>query len=294
MRTKSHADMTSSNNDINPAYFRDQITRLHAEAASIASPKKYEAWIDGPLKGLLKQTGSLSILCRRHSGGISVMHSYATGVGDIARAIACGPFSSLNCPYAEKWLDCREVLCMGRPFPNALSHEQWILELSASSALPGFMSGSIDNPSKSCFFFYVFGVPAPATVDLRQFKELFRCTTDAAHSAFLEAEKGRQELQSNSLDIPNKFMAEINSVLVLSQAERDIANLVCQGLSTKEIARALNKSPNTVSQQLHSVFKRNKIRTRTELAVRCSVTTLGSGSTLRPQTSRIRILADAQ
>lgn len=55
-----------------------------------------------------------------------------------------------------------------------------------------------------------------------------------------------------------------------TQREVDILKLLAQGLSNKEIARALGSSPNTVRNQIHSVFRKAGVANRTELAVRAA------------------------
>jgi DNA-binding CsgD family transcriptional regulator len=54
----------------------------------------------------------------------------------------------------------------------------------------------------------------------------------------------------------------------LSQSERQIAELVAQGLSNKEVAAALSLSPKTVEWNLSKVYAKLGVRSRTELAGR--------------------------
>ncbi|MDA9505184.1 response regulator [Bradyrhizobium sp. CCBAU 11386] len=52
----------------------------------------------------------------------------------------------------------------------------------------------------------------------------------------------------------------------LTHRERQIARLVSEGMSNKEIARQLNVSPGTVSVHLHNIFQKLEITNRTVLA----------------------------
>lgn len=58
--------------------------------------------------------------------------------------------------------------------------------------------------------------------------------------------------------------------LVLTPAERAIANLLVQGWTNKEIARQLGKSDETIKCQLRALMRRASARNRTELAHRVS------------------------
>jgi DNA-binding CsgD family transcriptional regulator len=54
----------------------------------------------------------------------------------------------------------------------------------------------------------------------------------------------------------------------LSETERQIADLVAQGRSNKEVAAALSLSPKTVEWNLSKVYAKLGVRSRTELARR--------------------------
>jgi DNA-binding NarL/FixJ family response regulator len=51
----------------------------------------------------------------------------------------------------------------------------------------------------------------------------------------------------------------------LTERERQIMRLVCEGHSNKEVARKLSVSEGTVKVHLHHVFEKLAIRNRTEL-----------------------------
>lgn len=53
----------------------------------------------------------------------------------------------------------------------------------------------------------------------------------------------------------------------LTQREQQVAALVCIGLSNKLVARKLNVSEGTIKLHLHSVFRKLRVRGRTELAI---------------------------
>lgn len=54
--------------------------------------------------------------------------------------------------------------------------------------------------------------------------------------------------------------------------EVQILKLVASGISNKQIARALGSSPNTVRNQMHTLFRKTKVENRTALAMRVAAT----------------------
>lgn len=71
---------------------------------------------------------------------------------------------------------------------------------------------------------------------------------------------------------------ELASVIVraygLSSRERQVAELVLRGLPTKQVARALELSPHTVTDYLRTLFDKVGVRSRRELAARLLVITI--------------------
>jgi two-component system nitrate/nitrite response regulator NarL len=58
--------------------------------------------------------------------------------------------------------------------------------------------------------------------------------------------------------------------MTLTSRELEVAVLVAEGLSNKEIARRLGTGEDTVKIQLHSIYSKLAIKNRTVLAVRFS------------------------
>ena len=61
--------------------------------------------------------------------------------------------------------------------------------------------------------------------------------------------------------------AQLAALTRLSPRERELAQMVCEGKSNREIADALGRQLNTVKSELHSVFKKLVIPSRTRLMV---------------------------
>jgi DNA-binding NarL/FixJ family response regulator len=61
--------------------------------------------------------------------------------------------------------------------------------------------------------------------------------------------------------------ALVDPVISLSPREREVYDLLCEGLSNAEIGRQLFITPGTVKVHVHHVFDKLGIRSRTALAL---------------------------
>jgi DNA-binding CsgD family transcriptional regulator len=81
---------------------------------------------------------------------------------------------------------------------------------------------------------------------------------------FLVRRAGDEELLGTLGVAPNSL---VDPAVSLSAREREVYDLVCEGLSNREIARRLFISPATVKVHVHHVFDKVGIRSRTALAL---------------------------
>jgi DNA-binding NarL/FixJ family response regulator len=89
---------------------------------------------------------------------------------------------------------------------------------------------------------------------------LIRCSRTAINGI-----KAPSELINGRRHSPNG-RAE-NPCHALTERERQIIRLVCEGLSNKEIGRKCNLSDGTVKVHLHNIYEKLAIHNRTALAV---------------------------
>jgi DNA-binding NarL/FixJ family response regulator len=57
----------------------------------------------------------------------------------------------------------------------------------------------------------------------------------------------------------------------LTARERQVLELICEGLSNKEIAQVCSISEATVKNHVHHLLEKQKLRTRTQLAARANL-----------------------
>jgi RNA polymerase sigma factor (sigma-70 family) len=104
----------------------------------------------------------------------------------------------------------------------------------------------------------------------------------------------RKQSQDHSPNGKKVDGAKIENMLgMLTHRERQIARLVCDGLSNKEIARQLNVSRGTVKVHLHNIFQKLEISNRTVLATIASLQRSAGFGTLALAVA-FAILSDAK
>jgi DNA-binding NarL/FixJ family response regulator len=73
-------------------------------------------------------------------------------------------------------------------------------------------------------------------------------------------------------DASQKGLLNIADVKMTTR-EREIVDLIADGLSNKEIARKLSIATDTVKSHVHNILEKLSLRSRTEVAVRARVRT---------------------
>jgi len=87
----------------------------------------------------------------------------------------------------------------------------------------------------------------------------------ARDAAWAVVKKGQDEGLARILGVPLPHRNDPRALL--SAREREIYDLVCQGLPTRQIAKMLFISPATVKVHVHNIFDKTGIRSRTALAL---------------------------
>jgi two-component system nitrate/nitrite response regulator NarL len=90
------------------------------------------------------------------------------------------------------------------------------------------------------------------------FKE---CVSRRCHFANSKAVCSRNNQKAHMAE------SDVNNVTRLTDREREVAALVCNGLPSKTVAQKLNVSEGTVKTHLHHIFQKLGVRGRSELPV---------------------------
>jgi DNA-binding NarL/FixJ family response regulator len=67
---------------------------------------------------------------------------------------------------------------------------------------------------------------------------------------------------------PHTISDNVKQLTTLTERQRQVAALTCQGLSNKRIAKQLGLVEGTVKLHLNAVFQKLDVRSRTQLIVR--------------------------
>ena len=67
---------------------------------------------------------------------------------------------------------------------------------------------------------------------------------------------------------PNIMSDNAKQLTALTERQREVATLICQGLSNKQIAKELGVTEGTVKIHLHLIYKRLDVRSRADLLIR--------------------------
>jgi len=67
---------------------------------------------------------------------------------------------------------------------------------------------------------------------------------------------------------PNIISDNVTALTVLTERQRQVAALACQGFSNKKIAEELGLAEGTVKVHLNAIYVRLDVRSRTKLIVR--------------------------
>lgn len=138
----------------------------------------------------------------------------------------------------------------GRPLPAAIREalaklkKRCRAELSMTNAFSPGLRVVIDHPERSS---RAILHPLPGSRD------------DVDLPCFL------LQLETGAAGVPKPPPAALETLCKLTPAERQLAGLLYQGLTNKEIASSLGKSPSTVKIQLQSAFRKLGVRGRTEM-----------------------------
>jgi DNA-binding CsgD family transcriptional regulator len=228
-------------------------------------------WMKTEVNAVVPHRAALLLLGRPNSSGVHIFRKLALNMPSAFMQAIEDEYGQIHCPYLARWHATGESQVITGSKVDFMTYSRWKTAFFANELQPGLLDVSIDNPSKTRLFLYLFGLRVPAAEAIKLAPALI---TSFAHDAWLKALKSSSvEVAAVSEDCKSaQHILHIENAAPaigeLSQAEQQIANQLRLGKPTKEIAKKLGKSHHTISKQLQSIFRKTGCTTRTELAVK--------------------------
>lgn len=106
------------------------------------------------------------------------------------------------------------------------------------------------------------GIPAIVVSGMTESAEIQRVYADYAVAAYIEKHAFDRALFRRAVEESRKSHASMSKLSALTEREREVLDLLAQGLTNKEIAENLVITTNTVKRHLKSVFEKLDVHTR--------------------------------
>ena len=114
-------------------------------------------------------------------------------------------------------------------------------------------------------FAATIAVVALVTLEIRNLKHQQGLLYQNLHETHAENMKWREASQAQINGFRSAMQKQFNE-WELTEAEQDITGLILKGCSHKQVAEIRNSSVSTVRQQAQSIYRKAKLRNRSELA----------------------------
>ena len=109
---------------------------------------------------------------------------------------------------------------------------------------------------------YVNGIPIIVVSGVANAGEIQKIYTEYPISAYIEKQTFDRATFRRAVDESRALHPTLNQLNSLTEREREVLDLLAQGLTNKEIAEKLFITPNTVKRHLKAVFEKLDVHTR--------------------------------
>jgi DNA-binding CsgD family transcriptional regulator len=227
---------------------------LAASARRVQSLALFQTWSRGVLRGVLPHQALLCGQLVRHAGGYTALHRCSVDLPDTYLEPLERPGSNLSTPMLERLLQAPEKPHFFDPVRDiawGCTHPGWFQNYLRvgwrNSLVMGHTQGEGDAQVLTAATFYNVAPEAEPIAP-----GLLRAVMPPLHTALCSWYEASQARERSAMP-------------ELTQAEAAIAHWLKQGLSNKEIAKALGKSDHTVKHQISTMMRKFEVSSRSEL-----------------------------
>lgn len=221
------------------AQFRDIISRILATAPPMMAAD--------PVKGAEKnsaapkETAETALVVDDDAGWRSILEELLTDAGFQVRA--CSSFGdALGYLRRETFALAVIDLSLNRASAHAADPDLDGYQLLSSSSMDG--------------------TPTIVVSGIASAEEIQRIYSEHAISAFIEKQNFDRAVFRRVVDEVRALHPTHSKLSLLTEREREVLDLLAQGLTNKEIAEKLYITPNTVKRHLKAIFEKLEVHTR--------------------------------
>lgn len=260
-------------------------------ALRIQSLDALQAWMHNEVNAVIPHRSALLLLGRSTPLGVIIINKLALNIPSAFMQAIEDEHGQIHCPYLARWHATGESQLISGSKVDFLTYSKRKTAFFANELQPGLLDVSVDNPSKTRLFLYLFGVRVPAAEAMRIAASL---VTPFAHDAWLAIAATRNMDSAPGLHSTAKALESPRSPIYpssrarstapvenskkltlcpsaetrLTDAETKVLALVELGKRNKEIARLLGKSDLTVKKQVQSILNKLGMDSRMNLIAR--------------------------